>query len=84
MLWGCAMEIEYIGKLLSDGHLSLPPDVREKLKVGDTVRVRLTKHQEKRTTSLSPQAQELIRMFEEAPDRGGYGGQEVTRELIHD
>ena len=45
------MEIEYIGKLLPDGHLSLPPDVWEKLKVGDTVRDRLTKQREKRPRS---------------------------------
>lgn len=37
----------------------------------------------KNTASLSPQAWELIRMLEEAPDRGGYFGQEITRELIH-
>ncbi|RJP85533.1 MAG: hypothetical protein C4518_15630 [Desulfobacteraceae bacterium] len=78
------MEIEYIGKLLPDGHISLPPDVREKFQIGEMVKVRLTKQIKNRPTSLSPQAQELIRMFEEAPDRGGYLGQEITREFIHD
>lgn len=78
------MEIEYIGKLLPDGHLSLPPSVRDQFKVGDTVKVRLKKHSEKQAGSLSPQAQQLIRMFDEARDRGGYEGQEVTREFIHD
>jgi len=78
------MEIEYIGKLLPDGHISLPLSLRKKLKVGETVKVRLTKHREKSSASLSPQAKELIRMFEDAPDSGGYFGHEVTREFIHD
>ncbi len=77
------MEIEYIGKLLPGGHISLPSSVRKKFKIGETVKVRLKKHREKSSTSLSPQAKELIRMFEDAPDSGGYFGHGVTREFIH-
>lgn len=37
-----------------------------------------------KSSMLSPQAKKLIRMFEDAPDSGGYFGHEVTREFIHD
>lgn len=64
------MQIEYIGEILQDGHLLIPPDMRKRFKVGEKVKVRLRKKVSKKTKGLSPQAQELIRMFEEAPDRG--------------
>lgn len=78
------MQIEYVGEILQDGHLLIPPDIRKKFKVGEKVKVRLRKKVSKETKGLSTQAQELIRLFEEAPDRGGYYGHEITREFIHE
>ena len=66
------MQIEYVGEILQDGHLLIPPDIRKNFKVGEKVKVRLRKKVSKKTKGLSPQAQELIRLFEEASDRGGY------------
>ena len=76
--------VEYVGEILSDGHLSISPDVRRQFSVGEKVKVRLRKEVNKKTKGLSPQAKELIRLFEEAPDRGGYYGHEITREFIHE
>jgi len=78
------MEIEYVGEILSDGNLSIYPDIRKQFCVGEKVKVRLRRKVSKKTMELSPQAKELIRLFEEAPDRGGYYGHEITREFIHE
>ncbi len=78
------MQIEYVGEILQDGHLLIPPDIRKRFKVGEKVKIRLRKKVSKVTKGLSPQAQELIRLFEEAPDRGGYYGHKITREFIHE
>lgn len=78
------MQMEYVGEILQDGHLLIPPDIRKRFKVGEKVKVRLRKKVSKETKGLSSQAQELIRLFEEAPDRGGYYGHEITREFIHE
>ena len=78
------MQIQYVGEILQDGHLLIPPDIRKRFKVGEKVKIRLRKKVSKVTKGLSPQAQELIRLFEEASDRGGYYGHEITREFIHE
>lgn len=78
------MQIEYVGEILPDGHLSISPDIRKQFCVGEKVKVRLRRKVSKKTMELSPQAKELIRLFEEAPDRGGYYGHEITREFIHE
>ena len=78
------MGMEYVGEILADGHLSISPDIRKQYSVGEKVNVRLRKKVSRETKGLSPQAQELIRLFEEAPDRGGYYGHEITREFIHE
>ena len=78
------MGMEYIGEILQDGRLSMPPEIVREFSVGEKVSVRLRKRISRKTKGLSPQAQELIRLFEEAPDRGGYYGHEITREFIHE
>lgn len=78
------MQIEYVGEIRQDGLLLIPPDISKRFKVGEKVKVRLRKKLSKETKGLSPQAQELIRLFEEAPDMGGYSGREITREFIHE
>ena len=78
------MGMEYVGEILQDGRLSMPPEIVRELSVGEKVSVRLRKRVSRKTKGLSPQAQELIRLFEEAPDRGGYYGHEITREFIHE
>ena len=78
------MEMEYVGEILQDGRLSIPPEIEKEFSVGEKVRVRLRKKVSRKTKGLSPQAKELIRLFEESPDRGGYYGHEITREFIHE
>jgi len=78
------MEREYVGEILEDGRLSLSPEIIKHFKIGEKVKVRLRREKTRETEGLSPQAIELIRSFEEAPDRGGYGGHEVTRDFIHE
>jgi len=78
------MQMEYVGEIRQDGNLLIPPDIRKRFQVGEKVKVRLRKKVSKETKGLSPQAQELIGLFEEAPDRGGYYGHEITREFIHE
>jgi hypothetical protein len=78
------MEIEYVGEILQDGHLSIPLEIGREFTVGEKVTVRLRKRVRRKTMGLSPQARDLIRMFEQSPDRGGYQGHEITREFIHE
>jgi hypothetical protein len=44
----------------------------------------LRKRSREKTKGLSPQARELIELFEKAPGRGGYCGKEITRAFIHE
>ena len=78
------MEVEYVGRILQDGSLSLPPEIGKEFSVGEEVSVRLRKRVRRKTKGLSPQARDLIRLFEQSPDRGGYYGHEITREFIHE
>jgi hypothetical protein len=78
------MEMEYVGEILQDGHLSIPLEIEREFTVGEKVTVRLRKRVRRKTKGLSPQARDLIRMFEQSPDRGGYHGHEITREFIHE
>jgi len=42
LIWGSSMKAyEYYGEILPDGHLSLPEDLREKLKSDSKIRVML-------------------------------------------
>lgn len=78
------MEMEYIGRILKDGHISLPPEIGKEFTVGEEVSVRLRKRIGRIASEMSPQARDLIRMFEQSPGRGGYHGHEITREFIHE
>lgn len=78
------MEMEYVGEILQDGRLSLPPEVGKEFSIGEKVSVRLRKRSRKKAKGLSPQARELIELFEQAPGRGGYCGKEINREFIHE
>ena len=78
------MQIEYVGEILQNGHLLIPIDIRKRFKIGEKVKVRLRKKVSRKIKGLSPQAQELMRLFEEASDRGGYYGHKITREFIHE
>ncbi|MBU1181985.1 MAG: hypothetical protein KKF00_07475, partial [Proteobacteria bacterium] len=77
--------IEYIAKILPDGHLPLDPSLAKHFKRGEKIKVRLSKITEDRFKSqLSEQAQKLLVLLEGAPTRGGFGGREVTRAFIHE
>ncbi|MBW1697349.1 MAG: hypothetical protein JRH18_11740 [Deltaproteobacteria bacterium] len=78
------MEMEYVGEILEDGRLAVSPDIRRRFSVGEKVRVRFIREKSTKAKGLSPQAEELIRLFEQSPDRGGYNGHEITREYIHE
>ncbi len=61
------MKIEYIGEVLPDGHLSVEPEVMNKLKKGVKVKIRIEVPviEEKRGT-LSPAAKKLVASMENA------------------
>jgi len=79
------MEIEYIAKILPDGHLSIDPAIAKHFKRGERIKVCLSKITEgKPLGPLSDQAEQLLNLFEKAPSRGGFAGCEITREFIHE
>jgi len=57
------MEIEYIGELLQDGHLSVDPAVKSKLKKGEKLKVKidlLSTNKNKKTDELDPATQRIL------------------------
>lgn len=80
------MEIEYIGEVLPDGHLSLDPDIAKKLSTGQKVRIRIeqiaddSRAQEKK--ELDPATKRLLQRLHNAPSLGVIQGS-LSREAIH-
>lgn len=82
------MEIEYIGEVLPDGHLSVDPAIASKLKAGQKVKINLEgldqDYQGKTSSSLSEEAQDFLSYLRNAVERGGYQEKLITRAFIHD
>jgi len=64
------MQTEYTGRLLSDGHLLVSPEIIGKFEIGEILRVRLAKLDDQPVTakhgSISPECHELLQLFENA------------------
>lgn len=79
------MEIECFAEILQDGHLSIDPKVAKEFKQGERIKVRISRIEQGATSGvISDQAQQLLKLFENAPARGGFSGREVSREFIHE
>ena len=80
--------IEYMGELLSDGHLSVPSDVFSLIEPGQKLKVRIepcdveTKVIPNEHSSLS--ADEFLNHARVVAITGGYAVETITREFIHD
>ena len=78
------MELEYIGKLLPNGHLSVNPSVAKKIKKGQKLKIRIEIYEEEKTKNeLSGEAEDLLSFLKRSTHRGGYIEKEITREFIH-
>ena len=80
------MELEYIGEVLPDGHLSVDPLVAEKIKKGQKLKVTIEVSAEeyKPQGELSEEAREFLNFLKRGAHRGGYRQKEITREFIHE
>ncbi len=79
------MNTVYIGELLEDRHLTVPPEFKKEYKVGDRFKVQATKINYKpEKEGISHEGLELLQLFEKAVDHGGYNKKEITREFIHE
>ena len=80
------MEIEYIGEVLPDGHLSLDPDIAKKLSTGQKVRIKIeqiaddSRPQEKK--EFDPATKRLLQRLQNAPSLGIIQGS-LSREEIY-
>ncbi len=85
------MELEYIGELLSDGHLSVEPSVVKKLKKGEKVKIKIQvlpddlkksiKNQEK--SELDAATKRILDRMKNAPSLGRIDGT-LSREEIYE
>ncbi|MGR3176003.1 MAG: hypothetical protein ACUZ8N_15610 [Candidatus Scalindua sp.] len=67
------MEIEYIGELLQDGHLSVDPTVKSKLKEGEKLKVKiglLSSKKDKTAEELDPATTRILERLKNPPKLG--------------
>lgn len=77
------MEIEYIGELLQDGHLSVAPAVKSKLKKGDKLKIKidlLSTNKNKKTEKLDPATLRILKRINNAKP---IGAPDDPRSLSH-
>ena len=85
------MELEYIGELLSDGHLSVEPSVVKRLKQGEKVKVtiqmlpnELKKSMKSRDRSgMDAATKRLLKRINNAPSLGQIQGT-LSREEVYE
>ena len=83
------MEIEYIGKLLSDGHISVDPAVLPKIKQGEKLRIRIEPIEEDQETKspdepkTDPATARILARLANAPSLGRINGN-LRREEIYE
>jgi chaperonin cofactor prefoldin len=79
------MELEYIGELLSDGHLSVEPSVLKKVQVGEKLRVRIQTIK-KKTQGLSgkfdPATERILARMRKAKNLGVSENPEALRHSV--
>ena len=80
------MELEYIGEVLPDGHLSVDPFVAGKIKKGQKLKItiEISAEEYKSEGGLSEEAREFLDFLKRSAHRGGYRQKEITREFIHE
>ena len=80
------MEIEYIGEVLPNGHLSIDPAIAENLKVGQKVRIRIEQLVEEsgilEKNGLNPASKRVLHRIQNAPSLGTILG-DLRREEMH-
>ena len=85
------MELEYIGELLPDGHLSVEPSVINKLKRGEKVRIRIQAlpkgvreaAKNKEQLELDAATKRILNRMKNAPSLGRIEGT-LSREEIYE
>ena len=80
------MELEYIGEMLPDGHLSLDSAIIEKLKSGQKLKIKIEPipAQDSSIGDLSEEARDFLDYIQRTVHRGGYQQEKITRDFIHD
>jgi len=83
------MEIEYIGKLLPDGHISVDPSVLPKIKKGEKLRIKIEpirpreNEQPHAAKEADPATDRILSRLANAPRLGRING-ELRREDIYE
>lgn len=79
------MELEYIGEMLPDGHLSVDSAIIEKLKSGQKLKIKIEPivPPESSLGYLSEEARDFLDYMQRTVHRGGYGQGKITRDFIH-
>jgi hypothetical protein len=77
------MGIEYIGKLLPDGHISLDPSVLPKIQKGEKLRIKIETIETKPIKGPDPATKKILARLKNAPKLGKVGGQ-LRREEIYE
>lgn len=86
------MELEYIGELLSDGHLSIEPSIVKRLKQGEKVKVKiqLLPNELKKSiksgdrSGLDAATKRILKRIKNAPSLGQIQGTLSRKEVYED
>jgi len=79
------MELEYIGQLLPDGHLSIDPAIAKKIKRGQRLKIEIEIYEEEKPKNrFSKEAQDFLNFLKRNTHQGSYVEEEITREFIHE
>lgn len=77
------MEIEYIGRLLPDGHISVDPSVLPKIQKGERLRIKIEPIKTKKIKDSDPATKRILARLKNAPKLGKIEGQ-LRREDIYE
>jgi len=79
------MELEYIGEVLPDGHLSIEPSVLKEIQVGEKLKVRIqtiTEKKEGLSGEFDPATQRILARMRNAKDLGTPEKPEALRHSV--
>jgi hypothetical protein len=77
------MEIEYIGKLLPNGHISVDPSVLPKIQKGEKLRIKIEPIKTKQLKGIDPATKRILARMKKAPKLGCIKG-DLRREEIYE
>lgn len=83
------MAIEYIGKLLPDGHISVDPEVRSRIRQGEKLRIKIERMESDEHENAQagkkpdPATERILARLANAPKLGRING-EMRREEIYE